>query len=70
MREIRNPLQQYIPKDSLRPFLPIERKVSNKPCESIMCRNDELSWKMSCVGCLQNFLSNLQKIAKYFSNFC
>ena len=30
MREIRNPLQQYIPKDSLRIFLPIERKVSNK----------------------------------------
>jgi hypothetical protein len=30
VREIRNPLQQYIPKDSLHPFLPIERKVLNK----------------------------------------
>ena len=37
--------------------------------ESIICRNDDLSWTMSWVGCLLNFLSYLQKIAKHFSKF-
>ena len=43
-------------------------------CVTIMCRNDELSWMMSWVGCLPTdsefFLSYLQKIAKSYQNFC